>query len=80
MFIKDAKLTDDGSVKNFKKWSNSEFFGKGQGQILSIDKIENDGKTVFAEFKSAELGTFDTFWKFTIENEKISILEVGVVK
>lgn len=77
LFAPNATLTDDGNRRRVSDWSDAELFGKGNGRISTIDSEAADGLTVHAVFHSAVWGEFKTFWKFEIQDEKITRLDVG---
>ena len=77
LFDVHAVLTDDGSERDYKQWSDSEIFGAAKGRITSISKVVDRGSTIHANFHSARWGDFKTFWKFEIQSGKIVRLEVG---
>ena len=77
LFAENATLSDDGNERNPTDWAASELFGKGQGRITSVDKVEDNGSTLLAQFHSAQWGDFKTSWKFTVTDGKITRLEVG---
>lgn len=77
LFNPAVKLTDDGNPCQYVKWADTEIFGKGNGRISTIDSEAADGLTVNAVFHSAVWGEFMTFWKFEIQDEKITRLDVG---
>ena len=54
-------MTDDGNKVDFKN-----FFAKALGteKFLTIDKVENDGKDIYGNFKAGQWGTFPVFFKF----------------
>jgi len=60
-FTDNPKMTDDGHDVDFKS-----FFGKALGneKFLSIDRVEDDGKTLYGNFKAGQWGTFRVFFKF----------------
>ncbi|MBC9913830.1 hypothetical protein ICL55_25525 [Chitinophaga varians] len=60
-FTDHPAMTDDGNAVDFKS-----FFGKALGneKFLSIDKVENEGKDVYGNFKAGSWGTFKVFFKF----------------
>lgn len=60
-FIEHPAMTDDGNKIDFKS-----FFSKalGEEKFLSIDKVENDGKDIYGNFKAGKWGTFKVFFKF----------------
>lgn len=78
LFAPDAVLTDDGNTRNFLQWSDSELFGKGKGRLTSIDRVEDNGCTIYGTFHSDQWGTFNTFFKFHVNTAgKIDRLDVG---
>ena len=77
LFATNATLSDDGNERNPKDWATSELFGKGQGRITAVDKVEDGGSTLLAQFHSAQWGDFKTSWKFTVKDGKITRLEVS---
>jgi hypothetical protein len=79
LFANGAVLTDDGNVKELIQWSDGEFFGKSKAYVKSIDRVEDNGLTVYSKFHSDRWGEFDTFMKFKIQDNKITRLDVGQV-
>ena len=77
LFSDDAILTDDGHNRGYIEWSDSELFGAGKGRVTSVDRVENGGLTLHTHFHSDQWGDFTTFWKFQIEDGKITRLDVG---
>jgi len=77
LFAPNATLTDDGNAANFVTWSDSEIFGRGHGRLTTIDKVEENGTAVYGRFHSAQWGTFKTFFKFHVDSNKITRLDVG---
>ncbi|WP_245707099.1 hypothetical protein [Epilithonimonas hungarica] len=74
-FTDDPVMTDDGNKVDFKS-----FFAKalGEEKFLSIDKVENDGKDVYGNFKAGKWGTFRVFFKFHQNTEgKFDRLDIG---
>lgn len=75
LFTDDAALFDDGNKTNFKP-----FFEKALGheRFTSIDKVENNGLSVYGKFHSDQWGDFKTYFHFHInENGKINRLDIG---
>lgn len=74
-FTDNPEMTDDGQQVDFKS-----FFAKALGneKFLNIDKVENNGKTVYGNFKAGQWGTFRVFFKFH-ENAtgKFERLDIG---
>jgi hypothetical protein len=77
LFAVDAVLTDDGSERDYKQWSDGEIFGAGSGRITAITEVADRGTTIHADFHSTRWGDFKTFWKFGIKGGKIVRLDVG---
>ena len=74
-FTENPTMTDDGNKVDFKS-----FFAKalGEEKFLSIDKVENDGKEVYGNFKAGKWGTFKVFFKFYQNTEgKFDRLDIG---
>jgi len=74
-FTIDAKLLDDGNIRNFKEFSTKAI---GHERFTSFDKVENNGLSIYGQFHSDTWGDFKTYFKFHINNEgRISQLEIG---
>ena len=75
LFADDALLFDDGNKMNFKSFFNKAL---GHERFTSIDKVENNGLTVYGKFHSDQWGDFRTYFKFQINTEgKINRLDIG---
>ncbi|HEY9048958.1 MAG TPA: hypothetical protein VIN08_23825 [Ohtaekwangia sp.] len=75
LFTTDARLYDDGSPRDFKKFSSEAL---GHERFTSIDKIENNGLDVYGHFHSDQWGDFKTYFKFHINvDQKVSRLDIG---
>lgn len=75
LFTTDAELYDDGHKMNFRK-----FFEKaiGHERFTSIDKVEDNGLSLYGKFHSDQWGDFKTYFKFTLNADgKIVRLEIG---
>lgn len=74
-FTTDAKLFDDGHPRDFKKFSSEAI---GHERFVSIDKVENDGMSVYGHFHSDTWGDFKTYFKFHLNaSGKFCKLEIG---
>lgn len=74
-FTTDAKLYDDGSPRDFKKFVKDAC---GHEKFTTIDKIENEGKEIFGQFHTESWGDFKTYFKFSLNSEgKFDKLEIG---
>lgn len=74
-FTADPHMTDDGNKVDFKS-----FFAKALGneKFLTIDKVENEGKDIYGNFKAGQWGTFKVFFKFHLNAEgKFDRLDIG---
>ncbi|ATL49663.1 hypothetical protein COR50_22185 [Chitinophaga caeni] len=68
-------LLDDGKARDFNKFCNEAM---GHERFTSIDKVENNGLTVYGKFHSDTWGDFKTYFKFKLDsNDKIVQLEIG---
>lgn len=77
-FIENPVMTDDGNTVDF-----TTFFSKALGKeyFLSIDRIENEGKDIYGNFKAGQWGTFPVFFKFHKNAEgKFERLDIGQAK
>lgn len=77
-FTENPVMTDDGNTIDFKN-----FFDKALGteHFLSIDKVENEGKDIYGNFKAGQWGTFKVFFKFhKNESGKFDRLDIGQAK
>ena len=77
-FTANPSMTDDGNPRNFQSFVKDAC---GKEKYLTIDKVENDGKDVFGNFKAGNWGTFKVFFKFHQNNEgKFERLDIGQAK
>lgn len=75
LFTENAELFDDDHKMDFKS-----FFEKALGheRFISIDKIENNGLSLYGRFHSDQWGNFKTYFKFQLNAEgKIIRLDIG---
>jgi hypothetical protein len=77
LFSEKPKFSDDGIPRDLVKWCEEELFGSAQAYIAYIDKVEDGGRTFHARYHSDKWGDFQTFWRFTVKDGKISKLDVG---
>jgi hypothetical protein len=74
-FTENIVMTDDGNKVDIKN-----FFAKALGteKFLTIDKVENDGKDIYGNFKAGNWGTFRVFFKFHQNADgKFDRLDIG---
>lgn len=77
-FTDTPVMTDDGNKVDFKS-----FFSKalGEEKFLTIDKVENDGKDIYGNFKAGQWGTFKVYFKFHQNPDgKFDRLDIGQAK
>jgi hypothetical protein len=74
-FITDTQLLDDGHIRDFKKFSTEAI---GNERFTSIDKVEDNGLSVYGHFHSDTWGDFKTYFKFHLDKTgKFDKLEIG---
>lgn len=75
LFTSQASFYDDGNKRDLGAFTKSAI---GHERFTSIDKVEDDGTSVFGNFHSDQWGDFKTYFKFTIGSDgKINKLEIG---
>jgi len=77
LFTKKPGFSDDGIPRDLVEWCEEELFGSSLVYIISIDKAEAGGLTFYARYHSDKWGDFKTFWRFTLQDGRISKLDVG---
>jgi len=65
---------------DFTEWSESELFGDSKAYLMSIDRVEDNGLTLYGKFHSDQWGEFETFMRFHVQGNKIARLDVGQVE
>ncbi|WP_228437578.1 hypothetical protein [Chryseobacterium sp. 7] len=74
-FTENPAMTDDGRSIDFKSFFSNAL---GNEMFLSIDRVENDGKNIYGNFKAGKWGTFQTYFKFHKNAEgKFDRLDIG---
>lgn len=75
LFTSDAEFFDDGNKESFKVFFELAI---GHERFTSIDKIEDDGLSLYGQFHSDKWGDFKTYFKFHVNNEgKINRVDIG---
>ncbi|MDG7020450.1 MAG: nuclear transport factor 2 family protein [Nitrososphaerota archaeon] len=77
LFADGATFSDDGVEQDLWRWCDEELFGRHTAYIVSVDKVEDGGRTFYARYHSDKWGDFKTFWRFAVRDGKVSRLEVG---
>ena len=74
LFTHDAHLFDDGNPRDLRKFSHEI----GKERFTSIDKVEDDGLSIYGHFHSDTWGDFKTYFKFQVNTVgKIVRLDIG---
>lgn len=74
-FTASPQMTDDGNPRDFAGFVKAAC---GHEKFLTIDKVENDGKDIFGNFKAGQWGTFKVYFKFHQNAEgKFDKLDIG---
>jgi hypothetical protein len=68
LFCDKPELIDDENPHDFSGWSERELFGFSLAYLSSIDKVEDEGLTIYGKFHSDQWGDFKTFMRFHVEN------------
>lgn len=77
-FTESPIMTDDGNIVDFKSFFSNAL---GKELFLSIDRVENNGKDIYGNFKAGQWGTFPVFFKFHKNAEgKFERLDIGQAK
>lgn len=74
-FTENPAMTDDGNKTDFRN-----FFSKALGneKFITIDKVENNGRDIYGNFKAGQWGTFKVFFKFHQNDDgKFDRLDIG---
>jgi len=75
LFTANAELFDDGNKRDFKKFSESAI---GHERFTSLDKVENNGLTLYGKYHSDQWGDFKTYFTFHLNADgKITRLDIG---
>ncbi len=77
LFSERARFSDDGIPRDLVEWCEEELFGRWNARIVSIEKVRDGGLTFYARYHSDKWGDFNTFWRFALEGDRISRLDVG---
>jgi hypothetical protein len=75
LFSDHVAFSDDGNQMQF-----TNFFKKALGheRFISIDRVEDNGLSVYGDFHSDQWGDFKTAFKFQIDKSgKINRLDIG---
>lgn len=77
LFSENVAFSDDGNQMQF-----NNFFKKALGheRFITIDKVEDNGLSVYGDFHSDQWGDFKTVFKFQMDKSgKICRLDIGQV-
>ncbi|MEO8393889.1 MAG: hypothetical protein ABI700_12935 [Chloroflexota bacterium] len=79
LFADGAALSDDGYLRDLIHWSDHELFGKHKSYLKSINRVEDNGLSIYGTFYSDRWGEFETFMRFNIFDNQITRLDLGQV-
>ncbi|MEU9123053.1 nuclear transport factor 2 family protein [Streptomyces sp. NPDC048506] len=71
----DATMSDDGSDRNLREWTDREIFGS-RGH-MEVQSESDDGLSLVANYRNDTWGEMRTSWQFTVANGKVSRFETG---
>lgn len=77
LFADGASFSDDGIDQDLFGWCDEELFGRHSAYLVSIDKVEDGGRTFYARYHSDKWGNLKTFWRFAVKDGRVSRLDVG---
>ena len=73
-FAANATFYDDGNKRDLDAFNKSAI---GHERFTSIDKVEKNGTAIYGNFHSDQRGDFKTYFRFSIDDGKITKLEIG---
>jgi hypothetical protein len=80
LFADNATMSDDGDEHDLIEWSVSELFGESRAYVKDVKRVEDNGRTIYADFHSDQWGDFETFMKFDIDDSnRITRLDLGQI-
>ncbi|MGW1375858.1 nuclear transport factor 2 family protein [Streptomyces sp. NPDC002446] len=71
----DATMSDDGSDRDLRQWSDREIFGS-RGH-LDVQAESDGGRSLVADYRNDTWGQMRTRWSFTVTDGKVSRFETG---
>ncbi|SDL96438.1 Cif family virulence factor [Siphonobacter aquaeclarae] len=75
LFAPNAQFFDDGNPRDLHRFSSEAI---GHERFTSIDRVEDNGLSIYGHFHSDTWGDFRTYFKFHVNREgKIERLEIG---
>jgi hypothetical protein len=74
----DATMSDDGSDRDLRQWTDAELFNGHAGDVMEVVSESDAGRALMVDIHSDKWGTMRTTWQFTVTGEgKISRFETG---
>jgi hypothetical protein len=70
-----ATMSDDGSERDLTEWVDRELFS-AEGR-LEVESQSDDGRSLIINVTNSTYGTMRTFWRFTVEGERVARFETG---
>jgi hypothetical protein len=71
----DATMSDDGRDRDLRQWVDREIFSS-QGRFEPVSQTDG-GRSMIVDYTNATYGTMRTFWRFTVQDGRISRFETG---
>jgi hypothetical protein len=71
----DATMSDDGSDRDLRQWSDREIFGS-RGH-MDVESESDGGRSLVANYRNDTWGAMRTRWSFTVADGKVSRFETG---
>ncbi|MEU9115595.1 nuclear transport factor 2 family protein [Streptomyces sp. NPDC048483] len=71
----DATMSDDGSDRDLREWSEREIFAT-RGHI-DVQSQADNGLSLVANYRNDTWGEMRTRWHFTVADGKVSRFETG---
>lgn len=73
----DATMSDDGSDRDPREWTDAELFSSHSGDVMEVISESDAGRSLMVDIHSDTWGLMHTVWKFTVADGKISRFETG---
>ena len=75
LLIENASMSDDGTERDLTEWVDREIFS-ADGR-MAVESQSEDGRSLIIDYTNSTWGSMRTFWKFTIDGDKIARFETG---
>jgi hypothetical protein len=71
----DATMSDDGTERDLQQWVDRELFS-ADGR-LEVESQSDNGRSLTVSVSNSTYGRMRTYWKFTLEGDKVARFETG---